>query len=49
MKEKKNWNESIFSKKIRITEDDLQWVKKTKGKKSIAGRLREIIKEAKKD
>ncbi len=48
MKEKKDWNESIFSKKIRVAEDDLQWIKETKGKRSGAGRLRDIIRFAKK-
>lgn len=41
--EKKDWNETEFTEKIRITKEDLEYVRSTKGKKSLAGRLREII------
>jgi hypothetical protein len=43
----KEWNESRFNKRIRVTEDDLEWIKKNKGKKSAAGFLEEIIKQYK--
>lgn len=44
-KEKQDWFETEFTKKVRISEEDLEWLKKTKGKQSIARRLKEIIKE----
>ncbi len=41
--EEKNWNESKFSKKVRITDEDLEYLKTIRGKLSIAGKLSEII------
>ena len=37
------WEENEFQKKVRITEEDLEWLKKTRGKQTIARRLKEII------
>ena len=44
-----NWEKSEFKKKIRITEEDYLYILATKNKKSIAGRLKEIIEEYKKN
>ena len=43
--DKQNWEDNEFQKKVRIKEEDLEWLKKTKGKKTIAIRLEEIIKK----
>lgn len=41
----KQWEKvSIYIKSIAISEDDLEYVRATKSKKSAAGRLSEIIK-----
>lgn len=40
-----SWEDNEFQKKVRIKEEDLEWLKKTKGKKTIARRLEEIIKK----
>ncbi len=37
-----------FTKLTRLTEKDWQWIKDNKGKKSAAGFLEQIIKEARK-
>lgn len=44
----RNWEETIFTKKIRITEEDLEYIRKLKGKGSLAKKLQEIIKKHKK-
>jgi hypothetical protein len=36
-----------FTKDIRLTEEDYDWIRKNKGKKSAAGFLEEIIKQYK--
>ena len=41
----KQWNESKYTKLIRIKEEDYEWIKQNKGKKSAAGFLEEIIKQ----
>lgn len=41
--ERKDWKESLFTKKIRITEEDLEYIRKLKGKGSLARKLQEII------
>ena len=46
-KQMQDYNESEYIAKIRISEDDLDWIKENKGKKSAAGFLKEIIKEFK--
>jgi predicted CopG family antitoxin len=38
-----------FTKVVRVTEEDYAYLVRTKGRKSIAGRLEEIIKQHKKD
>lgn len=44
IKEKKrDWTETEFTHKVRISEEDLNYIKKIKGKKSIAGKISEII------
>ena len=40
-----DYTESEYKKRIRITNEDLEWIKKNKGKKSAAGFLEEIIKQ----
>ena len=40
---KTRYEETRFKKKIRITDKDLDWIKKNKGKKSAAGFLEEFI------
>lgn len=42
------FNDTQYTKLIRLTEEDLDWIKKMKGKKSAAGFLRQVIKEARK-
>ena len=42
----RDYKTSRFTKRIGITDDDLGWILDTKGKKSAAGRLEEIIAEA---
>ena len=32
--DKQNWEDNEFQKKVRIKEEDLEWLKKTKGKKT---------------
>ncbi len=39
----KNWEQSEFTKVVRLTEQDYDWIKAVKGKKSAAGFLKEII------
>lgn len=41
------YEDSKFTKLIRLTDEDLEWIKKNKGKKSAAGFLEQIIKQAK--
>jgi len=43
MKEKRDWEDTDFTEKIRISKDDLEYIKKIKGKKSLARTLQEII------
>jgi len=52
MKNKKNvdrvrkiWEDSEFTGRVRVNTDMLYYLKKTKGTKSIAGRLDEILRE----
>jgi hypothetical protein len=47
MNEEDKWEHSKFSEKIRISREDKEYVILTKGKKSQAGRLKEIIEESK--
>ena len=47
--EKKDWEDSEFEKKVRISLEDLEFIKKIKKKKSIAGKLKEIINHYRKD
>lgn len=42
------WEKSKFNKKIRISEEDLEFLRKIKGKKCMAGKLSEIIMKYKK-
>lgn len=42
--DKQNWEENEFQKQVRVTEEDLQYLKKIRGKLSIARKLQEIIK-----
>lgn len=42
-----DFKNSNYTEKIRITEEDLEWIKENKGKKSAAGFLEQIIKQAK--
>lgn len=42
--EKKDWGETEYTERVRITKEDLEWLKKKKGKKTLAGKLQEIIK-----
>ena len=44
----RDFTKSRFTKTIGITEDDYEFIDNTKGKKSKAGRLEEIISIAKK-
>jgi hypothetical protein len=41
--QKKNYTKSRFKKRIRISEKNLDWIKKNKGKYTLAGKLDEII------
>jgi threonine dehydratase len=43
MQEKKTWDDSKFSKKIRIKEEHLQWIKSHKQKGGVAVTLESII------
>jgi hypothetical protein len=43
---KTRYEDTRFNKRIRITEADYEWIKKNKGKKSAAGFLEHIIKQA---
>ncbi len=43
--EKRNWENTEYTKIVRITYEDLEWLKKNKGKMSIARKLKEIIKK----
>lgn len=45
----RDFKASRFKKGIGITEEDLEWIKKYKGKKSAAGFLEEIIRQYKND
>ena len=42
-----NYDENEYKARIRLTLEDLKWLKENKGKKSAAGFLKEIIKEYK--
>lgn len=44
----RDYKTTRFTKRIGITDDDLIWIVHTKGKKSAAGRLEEVIAEIKK-
>lgn len=44
----RDFNTTRFTKRIAITEDDLQYIASIKGKKSAAGKLEEIIADHKK-
>lgn len=43
MKEKRDWRDSEFTKHIRVKEKKHDLIKRKRGKKSIAGKLDEII------
>jgi len=43
------YEDNRYDKRIRITNEDLEWIKKNKGKKSAAGFLEEVIKQYKND
>lgn len=43
-----NWETSKYEKVIKITKEDLDWIKENKGKKSAAGFLKQILEEFKK-
>lgn len=43
MKEKRDWEDTDFTEKIRISRQDLEFIKRIKGKKSLARTLQEII------
>lgn len=45
MKEKRGWEDTDFVQKVRITREDLEYLKRIKGKMSIARQLQEIIKK----
>ena len=45
--EKRNWENTRYTKQIRITEEDHAWLKKEKGKLTLAGKLEEVIKKIK--
>lgn len=45
--EKQNWAENEFQKQIRITEEDLNYIKKIRGRTSTARKLQEIIQKYK--
>jgi hypothetical protein len=47
--ERNKWEDTNFTEKIRITKSDLEYIRKSKGKKSLAGKLKEIISAYKKD
>lgn len=42
-----DYEQSIYTRQIRITKEDLEWIKENKGKKSAAGFLEQIINKAK--
>lgn len=44
----KKWKETEFTEKVRISKEDLEFLRNTKGKKTLAGRLREIISKERK-
>lgn len=49
IKEKKmDWTETEFTHKVRISEEDLNYIKRIRGKTSIARKLNEIINKYKK-
>lgn len=41
--EKKDWDDNEFTERIRITKEDRDYIKKIKGKTSMARKLQEII------
>jgi hypothetical protein len=43
----RDWETTRFTKRIALTEEDLEWIKTNKGKKSAAGFLEQIINEYK--
>jgi len=47
--ERNKWEDTNFTEKIRISKSDLEYIRKSKGKKSLAGKLKEIINAYKKD
>ena len=48
MKEKRRFEESEYTKLVRVSEEDLEWLKRNKNKLTIAGFLKNIIQSAKK-
>ena len=48
MKRKKDFKNNIYTARIRLTPEDLNWIKENKGKKTAAQFLREIIQDFKK-
>jgi len=49
MKEKKDFSNSKFNKRVRISEENLEWLKKNKKKGAISVFLESIIDNFKKD
>ena len=43
------WEKSKFNKRIRISNENLEFLRMIKGKKSLAGKLVEIIREYRKN
>lgn len=43
------WDKSKFIKRIRVSEDSMEFIKSTRRKKSLAGRLEEIISKHKRE
>lgn len=43
MKEKRNWENTEFTRQVRISEEDLQYLRKIKKKQTIATVLSDII------
>ncbi len=39
----KSWEQSDFTKVVRVTEEDYEWLKQHKLKKSLAGFLKHVI------
>lgn len=41
-----SYDKSKYTQRIRLTEEDLAWIRENKGKKSAAGFLEQLIKQA---